>query len=581
MPHRLQHHVADTDADVTASSPLAAIDVAALRGRRATSRWNRVSVGDLLERLTWSEPEKEAIVGWEGAYENLAHARLTYLAADRLANQVAHALLAEGLRAGDVVALLTENSVEALVTKLGIAKAGLVAAPMNPSMAADQLASMIELVEPAFLVVDAELWPRAELVLTERGVLPGVAIAIGGPLPGVPTFTEFVAGRPTAEPDAVVHGDDIAEILFTSGTTASPKGVMLSHSNAYMGGYSFTGLATAGLRFQHHLRLGCFLPIVYHSGDVLFTAVALSGGTLVLGRRPDPTAMAQAVHTERLTALWAGMPRLVRAVVAALDERPELDTASLHTLVYGWSPMPADVYAALKERVGEQVTVAEILGMTEVIPAHRYWHEDNHAIEETKGTEDNYVGLPSPAIAARLDDAGATVPLGGDGVGEVVYRSPALMAGYYRDEEATRHALRDGWFHGGDAFRYGQEDQRLMVDRYKDLIKSGGENVASARVEAVLREHPAVDDVAVVGLPHPEWDEAVTAVVVARDGAGGPGLEADLVDRCKQRLARYEAPKRVVFVDALPVTVGGKILKHRLREQLAGLYTREEETARV
>jgi acyl-CoA synthetase (AMP-forming)/AMP-acid ligase II len=154
--------------------------------------------------------------------------------------------------------------------------------------------------------------------------------------------------------------------------------------------------------------------------------------------------------------------------------------------------------------------------------------------------------------------------------GEVVYRSPAVMAGYYRDEEATRHAFRFGWFHGGDSAAYDDHGLRIMLDRYKDIVKTGGENVSSLRVEAVLAQHPDVAKTAVIGLPHARWGEAVTAVVVRRDGASP--TEDELIKHCRANLAGYETPKSVVFAADLPETVGGKVLKYRLRADYAGHY---------
>jgi acyl-CoA synthetase (AMP-forming)/AMP-acid ligase II len=155
-----------------------------------------------------------------------------------------------------------------------------------------------------------------------------------------------------------------------------------------------------------------------------------------------------------------------------------------------------------------------------------------------------------------------------------VYRSPAVTAGYYRDRPATEHAFRHGWFHSGDSCVYDADGLRIMVDRYKDIVKTGGENVSSLRVEAVLHQHPAVRKAAVIGLPHDRWGEAVTAVVIPAParGAGPADLAAELIAFCRDRLAGFETPKGVLFVDALPETVGGKVLKYQLRAQFADTY---------
>src|SRR6185312_16739104 len=186
------------------------LDVTSLHHRRATRRWERMSVGDLIERVTWSRPDRVAIAGRPGAYADERFAALTYRQADRVANQVANALLARGLERGDVVLMFCENSVEAYLAKIGIAKAGLAAAPLNPMMAPDLIQAMIDLVQPRLAIVDAELWPRAQEPFAAKGLRAGVTIAIGGaPVPGSVSFTEFIAGQAGTEPDVEIHSDDI------------------------------------------------------------------------------------------------------------------------------------------------------------------------------------------------------------------------------------------------------------------------------------------------------------------------------------------------------------------------------------
>src|SRR6516225_8596606 len=260
------------------------LDVTSLHHRRAVHRWERMSVGDLIERVTWSRPDKVAVVGRPGAYADEQMQALTY----RLANQVAHALLASGLERGDVVLMFCESSVEAYLAKIGIAKAGLVAAPLNPMMAPDLAAAMIDLVRPKLAIVDAELWPRAREPFAAKDLRAGVTIAIGGPpVPGSVSFNEFIAGQAGTEPDVEIHADDIWAILVTSGTTALPKGVMISHACSYAAGFGFALSLTRGLRLESDLTVGTYLPLIYHVGDQPFTySVFLCGGTLVLGRRP-------------------------------------------------------------------------------------------------------------------------------------------------------------------------------------------------------------------------------------------------------------------------------------------------------
>ena len=508
-----------------------------------------------------------------GAFADPSCARLTYRQANDIVNRFANALLARGLRRGDRVLLICENSVEAYLAKLATAKAGLVAVPVNPSLAPDVLGHLVALAEPGLVVLDAELWPQVSGALTAAGLRPDVSIPIGADVvSGGVSFRKFINDEPAAEPDTVVHGDDIWEILFTSGTTALPKGVMLSHSYAHMGAYAFALSLTRGLRVEADLRLCSFLPVIYHVADqVLSLPAFLAGGSLVIGRKPVPREMAAAVAQEKVTALWGGSPQLVKAFAAALGAEPGLDASSLGVLVYGWGAVEPPVLDALKQRCAAEFMLVGIFGQTEAISCHRFWPDvwpDKYLATAPKV---NYVGIPNPLLASTVMDAGGRGLLDQPGVpGEAVYRSPAVAPGYYRDEAATEEAFRGGWFHSGDSCVVDEDGLRIMVDRYKDIIKSGGENVSSLRVEAVLHQHPDVAKSAVIGLPHDRWGEAVTAIVVC-----APGRQpdpAELITFCRQRLAGFESPKAIVFADALPETVGGKVLKYKLRQQLAGHY---------
>jgi acyl-CoA synthetase (AMP-forming)/AMP-acid ligase II len=299
--------------------------------------------------------------------------------------------------------------------------------------------------------------------------------------------------------------------------------------------------------------------------------VFLSGGTLVLGRKPEAGQIAEMIDAERVTALWAGSPAMVNGVDAVLTKRPDLDARSLKVVVYGWAALAPATLASMKRHCGEDLLVFEIFGQTESISCHRFWPDRWPDLYARTAPKQNYVGVPSPLLGSTVMD-----PDGGDlrsspGVpGEAVYRSPSMMSGYYRDEDATRDAFRYGWFHSGDSCVYDEDGLRVMLDRYKDIVKTGGENVSSLRVEAVLGLHPGVAKAAVVGLPHPYWGEAVTALVIRTPG--DTTSEAELVAHCRAALAGYETPKDVIFIDALPETVGGKVLKYKLRVAHAGHY---------
>ena len=548
------------------------IDVVNLRGRRAVNRYERVSIGDVLERMTWAQPDKVAIIGWPGAYADPRFASLTYRQADEAANQVANTLAARGFSPGDRVMLVCENSIEGYLAKLGIAKAGMVAMPLNPNLAADVVEHLIGMAEPRGAIVDAECWPRFSAVFTRTGLPLLATIAIGGEVvAGSVSFSEFIAGAATTEPDVEIHGDDIWQLLFTSGTTAMPKGVMLSHHSSHYAAMGFALSLTRGLRLECDLVSATFLPIIYHVGDTPFTySVFLSGGTLVIGRGVDPVQIASCLQTHRVTALWGGSPQLVAALSNHLDATNP-DVSSLKVLVYGWGAIPPATLASLERHAGEGFTLTGIFGQTETIACHRFWPAKWPEVYERTAPALNYVGIPSPILASDVVDVDGTSVLGKPGMpGEAVYRGPTVASGYYLNPEASDEAFRDGWFHSGDSCMVDEDDLRIMVDRFKDIVKSGGENVSSIRVEAVLYGHPAVARVAVIGLPHDRWGEAVTAVVVPKPEATVSAEE--LIAHCRERLAGFETPKGVAFIDALPDTVGGKVLKYKLRERFAEFY---------
>ena len=544
-------------------------DVETLHGRSANHRWDRVCVGDIIERITWSTPDKTAFIASADAVKDPKFATLTFAEANELVNRVAQALLAQGLERSARVALYCDNSVEAYITKLAIAKAGLVVVPINVMMSLDVVTEMLKHVGAKVAVVDQVHLQRVRSSIESAGVR--IVSEIGDPreLDGkLPSWAGFAANATSEEPNVTIAGDDIWEILLTSGTTSRPKAVMISHTYSHFAALSYALTYTRGLNSENDLRIATFLPIVYHIGDHAFVLSALlCGGSVVLGRIPDARAMAAAISEHAATGLWAGSPQLLKGVVEAAEQDPSLNLKSLTVALYGWGSIPPPLFARFRQVAGETVRLVGLFGQTEAIACHRFRPDLWSELYERTAPDVNYVGLPTPLLASKVVDPSGNSLLDKPGVvGEAVYRSPVMMAGYYRDEEATRAAFRDGWFHSQDACEVGEGGLRIMIDRYKDMVKSGGENVSTIRVEAVLHDHPAVMQSAVVGIPDERWGEAVTAAVVLKQSAAATPEE--LIAFCKARLAAFETPKRVVVVDSLPTTVGGKVQKHKLRQLL-------------
>jgi acyl-CoA synthetase (AMP-forming)/AMP-acid ligase II len=310
--------------------------------------------------------------------------------------------------------------------------------------------------------------------------------------------------------------------------------------------------------------------VIYHIGDHAYVLSAfLSGGSVVLGRKPTGAAVAAAVTREKITTIWGGSPQFLGDLAREVSAHPDAyDLSGVEVIIYGWNALAPELADELTRLCGGRVQFVGIFGQTEAIAGHRFWPNRWPELHRRTAPEINYVGIPTPLLGATVvDDKGESVQDRPGAAGEAVYRSPAMASGYYRDEAATREAFRDGWFHSGDMCTYGEDGLRIMVDRYKDIIKSGGENVSSIRVESVLAQHPSVDRAAVVGVPDDRWGEAVTAVLVP--AAGTIVDEQDVIAFCRARLAGYETPKRVLTVSELPTTVGGKVLKYRLRRQVS------------
>lgn len=540
-------------------------DVESLYGRHADNRWNRVSVTDLVERVTWSDPDRIALLALSDAYGDERFASLTYRQLDELTNQIAQALIGRGVGRGDIVLIVGENSAEGYAMKLGTAKAGAVGAALNPSMAPDVIADIVRRIEPHLVVADGAFVDHVTRSLEPSGLAIDVTIPIGGEIaPGSVSFADFVADQPTTEPEVAIHGDDIWEILFTSGTTSMPKAAMMSHVSGTMSAHGFALSLTRGLDIESDLVSGTQLPMVYHVGHTIFIlATFAAGGTFVLGRRPDPVVAAKAVADHRITMLWAGSPAMVAAFEGAASAA-ERDISSLTVLVYGWGAVPPATFDKLRAQARE-LKMMGIFGQTESIACHRFWPSRDEDVYRTTAPVTNYVGRPSALLASEIVDAEGNSLAGQPGIaGEAIYRTPSVTAGYYRDNAATRAAFTDGWFHSGDSCMYDENGLRIMVDRFKDIVKTGGENVSSLRVESVVVGHPLVEKAAVIGLADERWGEVVTAVVVPVKGAE---IDPDnVIAYARERLAGYETPKRIIITDALPETVGGKVLKYKLRK---------------
>ncbi|MFF5022734.1 acyl-CoA synthetase [Streptomyces collinus] len=462
----------------------------------------------------------------------------TYGELDDAVSRAAGLLLAEGLAPGDRVAAYGHNSDAYVLAFLGCARAGLVHVPVNQNLTGDDLAYLLGQSGSTLVLTDPDL----------AGRLPDGARA----LPLRDTADSFLARLADAPPydGPGPRTEDLVQLLYTSGTTALPKGAMMTHRalvHEYLSAITALDLS-AGDRPVHALPL-------YHSAQmhVFLLPYLAVGATNIVLDAPDGDRLLDLVEAGRVDSLFA--PPTVWIALANRSDFAVRDLGGLRKAYYGASVMPVPVLRRLRERL-PGLAFYNCFGQSEIGPLATVLGPDEH-----EGRLDS-CGRTVLFVDARVvDDKGEDVPAGTPG--EIVYRSPQLCEGYWNKPEETAEAFRDGWFHSGDLAVRDEDGWFTIVDRVKDVINSGGVLVASRQVEDVLYTHECVAEAAVIGLPDERWVEAVTAVVVPR----GEVTEEQLVAHVREKLTAFKAPKRVLFVDALPRNASGKILKRELRDR--------------
>jgi acyl-CoA synthetase (AMP-forming)/AMP-acid ligase II len=493
------------------------------------------------------------------------HPDLTALADDRGATYTYAQLRTEferkaggwaalGIGPGDVVAIVAKNSADFLVQTFALLRAGATPAFVNSRLSARELADVLALVEPTAVAADAEFTGLVDAAGPPARIR--AAIGGGGPVPPGWLDGRALTGPMPARPR--LSGDDVLALVHTSGTTGKAKAIPLRHGALMMSVADFAieiGDQVAG---SHHLQI---LPLFHLGGFGQCLQALLTAGTVHLHTAFSPATVIDAIERDRIEFFTAG-PSLIDMLVAEIRQREQPDLASLREIAYGTAPItPASLTAAL-EAFG--CRFRQIYGNTESQSMISLLAPADHAPGHARLAS---AGRVSFGWEVRIvDPDGRDVPA--DSPGELLIRGECLFTGYWRDPEATAAAFADGgWYRTGDVARLTADGYLYILDRAKDMIISGGENIYPAEVEAVLAEHPAVADVAVVGRPDPTWGEAVHAVIIP--AAGQAPSAAEITAWCRDQLAHFKCPKTIEFAQALPRTTTGKVLRRELRSRFA------------
>jgi acyl-CoA synthetase (AMP-forming)/AMP-acid ligase II len=505
-------------------------------------------VGDIIERNAALCGDLPGLIFEGRRYTHRAFAQRVY--------RVANALLARGIRPQERVAILARNSSEVLEIFGAGEVAGFIVVNINHRLSVPEVLAIWGDAQPCALFFEADFAPAAAALRAKFADIRLVA-CIGGNVADAEDYEALLAGVTDARPAARARPDDIAYLIYTSGTTGRPKGVMFQHAAMWEAARTFALESGA----PEPITALIVMPLFHVGARIESMGFMFLGGTIVLHRTFDPVAVLDTVARERITAMHIA-PVMVQRILDVPD-RARFDVSSLNCVHYASAPMPVPLLRRAIEAFGP--IFVQVYGMTEclggtVLKAHQHKIDGSEAERRRLSS----AGQPYVGTELRIERMDGSAAPPGE-IGEVLIRTPALMKGYWNNTAATIEALRGGYMHTQDLGYLDGDGFLYVVDRKKDMIISGGENIYSWEVEEALRHHPAVAEVAVIAVPDPEWGEAVKACVVKHDGAATSADE--LIEYCRSRIASYKKPRSVDFVAALPRLFNGKIDKKALRAQ--------------
>ena len=488
---------------------------------------------------------------------------LTYGEVQDLSHRVARALAASGVRSGDKVAVLSANDPIAFSTVFGISRRGAVWCPINPRSEADENRGLLDLFDCVCLVFQSAFAPLVEQIAPE---LPNVAtfVCLDAESPLGPTFDDWLGTAEPADVEPVAPGggrpDHAVMLVGTGGTTGTPKGVVLTDRNLE----TMSAITLMSYPFGGRPTYLALAPLTHAAGVLCFPIMAL-GGQVVIMAHADVGEFLALIQSHRVTHTF--LPPTVIYMALEHPAAATTDFDSLQCFWYGAAPMSATRLQSAIDTFGP--VLAQLFGQSEapmmistMAPADHFHDDGSVAVERLSSA-----GRPSPLVTvAIMDERGALLAPGGRG--EIVVRSSLVMAGYYKNAEATAEVGRHGWHHTGDIGYLDEDNYLFIVDRAKDMIITGGFNVYSAEVEQALMQHPDVYEAAVVGLPDDKWGERVTAVI--QTAPGHEARTAEITAFVKARLGSVKTPKQIEVWPDLPRSKVGKVLKAEIRSELLG-----------
>ena len=499
--------------------------------------------------------------------------RFTYRQLAERVDRLAGALRSAGTKPGDRVAFLSLNCHRLLEAYFGVVAAGAVLLPLNIRLAPDELAYVLNDAGAKILFLEKEFLGLVDSFRQKLSTVDSFFLLTGTADSAWlqrENYEDILAAATPYRPDVMdIDENAVAELFYTSGTSANPKGVMLTHRNIYL--HALSSLlshetSTDGV----HLHT---IPLFHANGWGAAHTVTFRGARHVMIPRFDPAEIFRLIERERVQSLGA-----VPAMAIALVNCPELkkyDLSSLKWINVGGAACSPTLVREIEEKFG--CTCFAGYGLTETAPvlsvssmkAGLSWEGERRFVGQAM------TGYAIPGVELRVvDQDGNDVPRDGQAVGEIVARGDGVMQGYWNQPEATAQAMRGGWFHSGDLATWDNDGYILIVDRQKDIIVSGGENISSLEVEKALLACPAVLETAVIPVPDQKWGEVPKALVVLKPGARA--AEAELIEFCRARLAHYKCPRSIEFLESLPKTGTGKVLKRDLRKR----YWQGRETIR-